>query len=43
MFVSAEEERQLMRIERMHKIEIAEVDAEGVMIPRVKKEYTPRE
>jgi superfamily II DNA/RNA helicase len=42
MFVSAEEERQLTRIERMHKIEITEVDAEGVMIPRVKKEYTPR-
>lgn len=38
MFVSSEEERQLQRIERMHKIEITEVDPEGVMIPRVKRE-----
>lgn len=34
MFVSSEEERQLQRIERMHKIEITEVDPEGVIIPR---------
>ena len=39
MFVSSEEVRQLQRIERMHKIEITEVDPEGVMIPRKKEEY----
>lgn len=38
MFVSSEEERQLQRIERMHKIEITEVDPEGVVIPRKKAE-----
>lgn len=38
MFVSSEEERQLQRIERMHKIEITEVDPEGVIIPRKKAE-----
>ncbi len=38
MFVSSEEERQLQRIERMHRIEISEVDPEGVMIPRKKAE-----
>lgn len=38
MFVSSEEERQLQRIERMHKIEITEVDPEGVIIPRKKPE-----
>ncbi len=40
MLVSAEETRQLQRIERMHKIEITEVDPEGVIIPR-KKETRP--
>jgi superfamily II DNA/RNA helicase len=40
MFVSSEEERQLQRIERMHRIEITEVDPEGVMIPRVKREQS---
>lgn len=34
MLVSAEESRALARIERMHKIEITEVDAEGTVIPR---------
>ncbi len=38
MFVSSEEERQLQRIERMHRIEITEVDPEGVIIPRKKAE-----
>lgn len=38
MFVSSEEERQLQRIERMHKIEITEVDPEGTLIPRKKSE-----
>lgn len=38
MFVSSEEERQLQRIERMHKIEVTEVDPEGVIIPRKKAE-----
>jgi superfamily II DNA/RNA helicase len=42
MFVSSEESRQLQRIERMHKIEITEVDAEGVIIPRVKDTRPPR-
>lgn len=37
MFVSSEEERGLMRIERMHRIEIAEVDVEGTAIPRPPK------
>ncbi len=40
MFVSGEEERQLQRIERMHKIEINEVDADGVVIARVKREQS---
>lgn len=34
MLVSTEESRALARIERMHKIEITEVDAEGTVIPR---------
>ena len=38
MFVSSEEERQLQRIERMHKIEITEVDPEGTVLPRKKPE-----
>ncbi len=42
MFVSSEESRQLQRIERMHKIEITEVDPEGVIIPRVKDTRPPR-
>lgn len=37
MFVSSEEMRTFSRIERMHKIEIIEVDAEGTIIPRVKE------
>jgi superfamily II DNA/RNA helicase len=40
MFVSSEEERQLQRIERMHRIEINEVDADGAIIPRVKREQS---
>jgi superfamily II DNA/RNA helicase len=42
MFVSSEESRQLQRIERMHKIEISEVDPEGVIIPRVRETRAPR-
>ncbi len=42
MFVSSEEARQLQRIERMHRIEINEVDAEGVVIPRQKETRAPR-
>jgi ATP-dependent RNA helicase DeaD len=42
MFVSTEESRQLQRIERMHKIEITEVDPEGEIVPRKKDEYRPR-
>lgn len=42
MFVSSEEARQLQRIERMHRIEINEVDAEGVVIPRVRETRAPR-
>ncbi|MBX9809119.1 DEAD/DEAH box helicase [Candidatus Gracilibacteria bacterium] len=42
MFVSSEEARQLQRIERMHKIEISEVDPEGVIIPRVRETRAPR-
>ncbi len=42
MFVSSEEARQLQRIERMHRIEINEVDAEGVVIPRQKDTRPPR-
>lgn len=38
MLVSSEETRTFQRIERMHKIEITEVDVEGVIIPRVKEE-----
>jgi ATP-dependent RNA helicase DeaD len=38
MFVSTEEMRTFQRIERMHKIEIKEVDIEGTEIPRVKEE-----
>lgn len=37
MFVSTEEMRPFERIERMHKIEITEVDVEGVIIPRPPK------
>ncbi len=42
MFVSSEESRQLQRIERMHKIEINEVDTEGVVIPRARDSRPPR-
>jgi len=42
MFVSSEESRQLQRIERMHRIEITEVDPEGVIIPRVRETRAPR-
>ena len=42
MFVSSEEARQLQRIERMHRIEINEVDVEGVVIPRQKDTRPPR-
>ena len=42
MFVSSEETRQLQRIERMHRIEITEVDPEGVIIPRVRETRAPR-
>jgi hypothetical protein len=38
MFVSTEEQRPFERIERMHKIEITEVDVEGVIIPRPPKQ-----
>jgi superfamily II DNA/RNA helicase len=41
MFVSSEEERQLARIERMHKIQITEVDPEGVVVPRKAPEHRP--
>lgn len=34
MLVSSEEDRGLARIERMHKIQITEVDPEGTIIPR---------
>ena len=34
MLVSSEEDRGLARIERMHKIQIKEVDPEGTIIPR---------
>lgn len=37
MFVSAEEMRQLERIERMHKIEIGEVNIDGEAVPRVRE------
>ena len=37
MLVSTEEMRTFQRIERMHKIEITEVDVEGVIIPRAKE------
>ena len=37
MLVSSEEMRTFQRIERMHKIEITEVDVEGTIIPRVKE------
>lgn len=37
MLVSSEEMRTFQRIERMHKIEITEVDVEGVIIPRAKE------
>lgn len=42
MLVSSEEDRGLARIERMHKIEISEVDPEGTIIPRVRQIYAPR-
>jgi superfamily II DNA/RNA helicase len=38
MFVSSEEMRPFERIERMHKIEITEVDVEGTIIPRPAKQ-----
>ncbi len=38
MFVSTEEMRPFERIERMHKIEITEVDVEGTIIPRPPKQ-----
>lgn len=38
MFVSTEEMRPFQRIERMHKIEITELDIEGNVVPRVKEE-----
>lgn len=38
MFVSTEENRDLMRIERMHKIEITEINLDGEIIPRPKME-----
>lgn len=37
MLVSSEEMRTFQRIERMHKIEIKEVDVEGTEVPRVKE------
>ena len=37
MLVSSEEMRTFQRIERMHKIEITEVDVEGTIIPRAKE------
>lgn len=37
MLVSSEEIRTFQRIERMHKIEIKEIDIEGTEIPRVKE------
>lgn len=42
MYVSSEETRQLQRIERMHKIEITEVDVEGAIIPRQRDTRPPR-
>jgi len=42
MFISSEEMRGLARIERMHKIQIREVDPEGVEVPRVREERSPR-
>jgi superfamily II DNA/RNA helicase len=38
MLVSSEEMRAFQRIERMHKIEVKEIDIEGTVIPRVKEE-----
>ena len=38
MLVSSDEMRAFQRIERMHKIEITEVDVEGVVVPRVREE-----
>ena len=38
MLVSTEEMRTFQRIERMHKIEIKEVDVEGTEVPRVKEQ-----
>ncbi len=40
MFVSTEEERDLMRIERMHKIEITEVNMAGEVLPREVKKFS---
>lgn len=37
MFVSSEEERHLFRIEKMHKIEITEVNLAGEVVPRPPK------
>ncbi len=37
MFVSTEENRDLMRIERMHKIEITEINLAGEVVPRPPK------
>jgi superfamily II DNA/RNA helicase len=42
MFISSEEMRGLARIERMHKIQIREVDPEGVEVPRVREDRAPR-
>ncbi len=41
MLVSSEEMRPFERIERMHKIEVTEVDIEGTIIPRVKAVRKP--
>lgn len=38
MFVSSEEDRDLNRIEKMHKIEITEINLAGEVIPRPKKQ-----
>lgn len=39
MFVSPDEQRQLQRIERMHKIEITEVDADWSIVPRAPRSH----
>ena len=42
MLVTSEEDRELLRIERMHKIQITEVNLAGEVVPREMRKSAPR-